>query len=245
MYQFGEVLNRGLFFRFDKKWIENMNWALLPKSSKGVLPVIASHCDNLGQSFPSEQTIAALSGWTEKKVREGINGLVGFPGFELSHYTTKRGRRAKRYKMTFPHEREEGRSFFFHKIIIDGGNWHELKPVSQALYPVMRYFGYFDAEEYTLDETNEELISMDVPELYKIREWDLCEAEISIMAEYAGIKRPSVYTALADLAKNFLIEEAVNEQGARTWKVYLIPPRHYKRGYLNKKIRKRAYKDDV
>ena len=85
MFQFEELINRGLFFRFDKKWVEHMNWAALPKPSKGILPVIASHCNETGESFPSEETIAGLSGWTEKKVREGIQGLVGFPGFQFSY----------------------------------------------------------------------------------------------------------------------------------------------------------------
>ena len=246
MYQFGEVLNRGLFFRFDRKWIENMNWALLPKSSKGILPVIASHSNDSGESFPGEQTIAALSGWTDKKVRQGVNGLVGFPGFEVSHYITKRGRRSKRFKMVFPPEGEKERSLFFHKIIIEGGNWRELKPASQALYPVMRYFGYFDSELYTLDEDDDSLLEMEVPELYKIRKWDLCEAEISLMAKYAGIDRRSVYAALPDLERNHLIKEnGPNDEGARTWKVYLIPPFHWKAGYVNKKIIRQSYKDGV
>jgi hypothetical protein len=248
VYQFAELVNHGLFFRFDKKWVENMNWALLPKSSKGILPVIACHCNESGESFPGEQTIAALSGWTDKKVREGINGLVGFPGFEVAYYVTKRGRRAKRYKMTFPPEHEKGRSFFFHKIILDGGNWRELRPVSQALYPVMRYFGYFDQDIYFGQEDSEEnSFGPDEFDLmFKSRKWDLCEAEVSTMADYAGIKRPSVYTALTDLEKNFLIKDAgTNDEGARWWRVYLTPPSYWNRAYLNKKIIRQAYKNDV
>ena len=141
MYQFSDDINRDVFFRFDKRWVENMNWALLPNSSQSILPIIASHCNESGGSFPSERTLAILSGRSDKTVRGGIQGLSGFPGFEVNSYITKRGRRAKKFRMTFPPKREKGRCFFFYKQIIEGGNWLKLKPASQALYPVMRHLG--------------------------------------------------------------------------------------------------------
>ena len=89
------------FFRFDKRWIESMNWARLPKSSKSILPVIGMHCNEKGLSFPGERTIAILAGLTEKTVREGIRGLKGFPGFEISHFATENGKRAKNFQTHF------------------------------------------------------------------------------------------------------------------------------------------------
>ena len=122
MYQFREKINYQQFFRFDKKLVENMNWALLPKSSKAVFPVIACHCNDKGESFPSERTIAIMSGRTDKTVRDGIKGLETFPGFKFTFYVTSRGRRAKRFYINQPSTDIKGRIFPFHKCIIEGGN---------------------------------------------------------------------------------------------------------------------------
>ena len=242
MYQFKEGLNFDTFFRFDKKWIENMNWAMLPKASKAVLPVIAAHCNKAGESFPGERTIAILSGLTDKIARSGIQGLIGFPGFHLSHYITKQGRRSKRFTIEFPPEQEKDRYFFFHKRILEGGNWQQLKPVSQALYPVMRYFAYFDQDLYLeLEESAEpSFTESEFGEFYKNRRWDVCKAEIGIMEDRAGISRPSVYDAIKDLEDCFLIKDhGYDDEGARRWIVYIIPPKRYTAGFLNKTIMKK------
>lgn len=216
-----------------------MNWASIPKSSKAILPVIAAHCDDKGESFPSERTLAILSGRSDKTVREGIQGLIGFPGFSVENYITKRGRRAKRFIMTFPPEREEGRSFFFYKYLIEGGNWRLLKPVSQALYPVMRYFAYFDEEVYLANEegAEDEYDPMEFKEFYKARKWECCEAETTILAKYSHITRPSVYEALRDLGKYFLVEKmGKSDEGVDQWKVFIRPPTYYKRDFLNMEV---------
>ena len=191
MYQFKEGMNTRQHFWFDKKLIENMNWAMLPKSSKAVYPVIASYCNRAGIAFPGEEAIAALCGRTEKVVREGIRGLDGFPGFDFEYYTTKRGRRAKRYLLSFP-RREKGRSFPFHKEIIEGGNWSLLKPTAMALYPVMRHFGYCDDEQEPTDDS----IFID----FIGRDCDFCRAETNLLAKYSGISRSSISEALNSLA---------------------------------------------
>jgi DNA-binding transcriptional ArsR family regulator len=248
MYQFSDPIDYDHFFRFDKWWIKNMNWALLRKSSKSILPVIAMHCDEMCLSYPGERTIAILAGLTDKTVREGIQGLNGFPGFEVSNYISNKGKRAKKYRLAFPSKCEKGRSFFFHRCIVEGGNWQELKQISHALYPVMRYFAYFEQDIYvekekSLGETAS--TDEDFKNLFKNRKWDICEAEITILAKYTGISRPSVYEALEDLEKHYLIERlGLNGEGKVTWKVFLIPPKHYRREYLNTQIAKR-YKSEI
>lgn len=236
MYQFSDDLNYDVFFRFDKRWIENMNWASLPKSSKAILPVIAVHSDAKGESFPSERTLAILSGCSDKTVREGIRGLIGFPGFNVDDYITKRGRRAKKFRLIFPPEGEEGRSFFFYKLLIEGGNWRLLNPASKALYPVMRHFAYFDKDLYLENEEGaaDKYDPMEFEEFYKARKWDCCEAETSILAEYSHITRPSVYGALKDLEEHSLIEKmGKNDEGVSQWKVFIKVPKYYKREFLN------------
>ena len=245
MYQFKDEVHENVFFRFDKLWVKNMNWALLPKSSKAVLPVIAVHCDKDEIAFPSEQTIAIQSGLTEKTVREGIKGLLGFPGFKLDHYITKRGRRANKFRFNFPPEDEEGRCFFFYKTIIEGGNWSLLKPVSKSLYPVMRHFAYFDLEVYLQKHKYAYQIyhpDKDFKKLYKTRQWDICGAEIPIMAKYANITRQSVYEALYDLTEKGLIKPMAKSR----WKVFLSPNKTYTKESLNRKIiRRYGEKNDL
>jgi hypothetical protein len=83
MYQFGEDFNLEARFPFQRKWIENRNWSMLPSASKAILPVISSYANAIGEAWPSEQTIGIVAGLSAKQVRTGINGLEGFPGFSL------------------------------------------------------------------------------------------------------------------------------------------------------------------
>lgn len=232
MFHFPNEVDWTRFFRFDKKWVENMNWARISPAAKAVLPVIACHCNENGRSFPGEETIAALSGLTAKSVRKAIRvDLDGFPGFDWQYYLTRRGKRGKSFQITFPPKGVKGRTFFFYRGIIDGGIWCELKPVAQALYPVMRYFSRYDAEE----DENEE--ASDFDELYAARQSELCSAEIGELAKYSGIDRRSVATAVKSLEENFLLEPSLDESGEKIWKVYLNPKTYWKASYLNRKLK--------
>ncbi len=236
MYQFKEELNYRVFFWFDKLLIKNMNWALLPKASKAIFPVIGCHCNKHGIAFPGERTIAILSGRTDKKVREGIRGLEDFPGFRVSDYITSRGRRAKEYFIKIPSTDENGRKFPFHKLVLECGNWRELKPTAQALYPVMRCFGFFDIHWYVdVDDIDSEV--NDFEEVYRNRKYDYCTADPDVLAQFAGISKKSIKSALDDLARNFLIEPSGRYyDDTPLFKVYLQPFRIYTREFLNKKI---------
>ena len=233
MFHFPNEVDWTLFFRFDKKWIENMNWSRITRAAKATLPVIACHCNNRGQSFPGEETIAALSGLTPMSVRKGIRvDLDGFPGFNWEYYHTKRGKRGKRFLLTFPQKGTKGRSFFFYRGIIDGGLWRELKPAAQALYPVMRYFSRYDFDEdQDLDDQS------DFNECYSKRKWELCGAEIGQLAKYAGINRRSIPEAIRSLQENFLIDPYMDLNSEKAWKVYLIPEKYFKASYLNQKLK--------
>lgn len=238
MYFFKENFDSIGCFWFDKKLIENYQWAGLPKASKAVYPIICSFMNDNGESFPSEQTISMRAGRTEKIVRDGIEGMNDFPGVKITKYVTQKGRRSKKFFITKPPV-EKGRLFPFHKKIIEGGNWSQLKPTAQALYPVMRYFGFFNIDLYCEIE-NQEYEPSDFDEIYKGRQWDFCEAETSIMAQYAGIDRKSISVALNSLKENFLIEELENYYG---WKVYLHPQCSYKISFLNKNAIRRMGKN--
>ena len=234
MYQFKEDFNENQFFWWDKKLIENMNWALLPKSSKAVFPVIACHANNKGEAFPGEQTIAILAGISNKIVREGIRGLEAFPNFRCDYYLSRRGKRAKRFFLNIPSSNNGGSAFPFYKFILEAGIWREMRPIAKALYPVLRYFGFFDINLYSELE-GLEFCETDTEEVFPDREYDLCEAELKILAEFAGIHRNSINAALNDLVRNFLIEPLTVLSG---WKVFLKSKDNtiWKRDYLNKEI---------
>ena len=70
-----------------------------------------------------------------------------------------------------------------------------MRPSAKALYPVMRYFGYFSIDDYAELEYGEPC-DEDFKEVYPYREFDFCEAEIGILAKYAGIHRNSIKSAL-------------------------------------------------
>jgi hypothetical protein len=239
MYQFKEGCNHKQFFWWSKRLIKNKNWALLSKSSKAVFPVIACHCNKKGGAYPNERTIAILSGLNDKSAREGIRGLEAFPNFKISHYLTKRGKRAKKYYLNLPAANVKGRSFPFYKFILESGQWKELKPTAKALYPVMRYFSFFDINIYSEIE-DLGIDEGDYNETYPDRKYDFCEAEKKVMADLAGINRRSMNTALNDLERNMLIEPIGGNYG---WKVFpkSKDDKIFKRSYLNEKI-KASYK---
>jgi hypothetical protein len=234
MYHFKEECNSTQFFWWKKQLIENKNWASLPKSSKAVWPVIACHTNERGIAFPGERTIAILAGVSDKIAREGIRGLEGFPGFEWDYYLSKRGKRTKNFKVKLPSANYRGSAFPFYKFILEAGFWREIKPSAKALYPVMRYFGYFDINQYAELE-DLEIYEGDYNEAYPDRNYDFCEAEKGVMAQYAGLHKNSLYAALQDLESNDLIETLNDYSG---WKVFLRSKddTFFKRDYLNEKI---------
>ena len=216
MYQFKENCNQKQFFWWPKRLIKNKNWALLPAASKAAWPVIACFCNQEGVAFPGERTIGILSGRSDKQVRAGIKGLEAFPDFEMNYYTTKRGRRSKRFYLKLPSRNVNGSSFPFYKYVLDSGVWRELKPSAQALYPVMKYFSFFDIDTYNEMENGEAEYN-EFDEIYKNRKCDYCHADKNVMVELAGITVRSISSALNDLERNSLIELIDHE----AWRIFL------------------------
>jgi hypothetical protein len=230
MYQFNDNFNNRALFWFKKSLIENMNWAMLPKASKAIFPVIACHANKDGKSFPGELTIGILSGLSKAQVRKGIRGLNSFPDI-----TVDVKKRPKRFNVKLPQEAIKGKTFPFYQVVLEYGLWRELKPTAKALYPVMRSFSKFDLETYLDIEGDEEKCYADFDEVYKDRKYDLCDENRNLLAKFAGIHRNSVNDALNDLERNYLIEWNAEW---KLWKVYRKSKneRYWKRGYLNEKI---------
>jgi len=213
-----------------------MNWAALSPAAKAVYPVIASFANRQGIAFPGEQKIADLAGRTEKKAREGIRDLEGFPGFRVAPYVTKRGRRSKKFFLELPTRSDNGQAFPVYKLTFEMGYWLKLLPSAQALYPVIRRFSYFELDLYNeLEDQEGPDVADFFREDYSTRKYDFCNADRGIMAERAGITIRSMRGALESLQKGLLIEPVDGD----TWKVYFrLPPTRWTPGHLNQRVMK-------
>jgi len=237
MYQFTQITNPRQFFLFDRNIIKEKRWNMWSQSAKAVYPVIASFADETGECFPSELTIAILSGRSEKVARDGIASLAEQDAIKIKPYISSRGHRMHKYHLAVakpPYDK--GRWFPFLKCVMTGGNWRMLTPTAQALYPVMRRFAGFSYSDY---EGAPECEDSDFMEAYQNRDYDLCSADPALMCELAGITRKSYPDAMNQLRQRFLIECASNDDdGRQQWKVFLSPPKIYKPEYLNDETQK-------
>jgi hypothetical protein len=240
MYQFNDEFNHKSFFWFRKKLVADMNWAILSRPAKAIFPVISCYADKNGIAWPGERTIAILSGYSDKAVRQGIRELEGFSGFKWSPYTTKRGKRSKKFNVKLPQENNKD-CFPFHQYLLESGMWRCMQPTSKALYVTMRAYSYFDYDEY-FDELDEAYPpDEDFNEEFANRLFDFCDADRGVLIKHSGISRRSLYTALNDITTNFLIEQLEHNR----WKVFLKPTNPdggymiKTRSYLNKQLCKK------
>ena len=222
---FKSVENWEQHFWFDKDIVRTGLWARLPRAAQAAFPVIAAHCDRHGTAFPSQWRIGAQCGRTERALHAPLKKLVEQAGCVTRELkTTARGRQQYWYRVTFP-PRERGRSFPFHKAIIDGGNWRLLKPTAQALYPVLRTFSHVCVEDVMEEadcsyvEINEYFGSVSIAEFEG--DWDTA-------CRYSGISGRSV-----DNAATSLIERGLLSFDDDRCLVYRKPKHTYKAAYLN------------
>jgi len=229
IYEFPEEINEINFFTFEKKLILEKQWAALPPAAKSIFPVICSHCNAEGSCYPSEQTIAILSGCTAKTVQTGLKGLRSMEKvFHIKKKLTNIGHHRNTYQIDFP-EQKKGIMFPFHKSIIESGNWSLLTRSAKALYPVMRAFSFWEdnlTDQFDIDD-------------YKEREYDFVNAERDVLNDHAGIHGSTFYKALHSLQENYFIEDIGINGGYKTWKVFLRPKRGYEAEYMNKLVLKR------
>jgi len=239
MYWFREEINWHAHFWFDKRLITSGLWAKLPKASKSVYPVIGCFRNAQGLSYPSERTIAILCGRSEKTVRAGIRGLEGLYNLKIFGYLTPRGRRSRKFYLAAPPKRP-GRAFPFYRCLLEKGLWQDLTPTAQALYPVLRCFGFFDADLYRAF-VDPEFQDAALDTVLASRDFDFCEADPMELVRHAGISKPSLLPALQSLKKNRLVKALDPDPRGRgsLWQVYFKTTAWYPREYLNEKVRKR------
>jgi hypothetical protein len=238
VYRFTEEINDDVYFRFNRMNIRNKRFAHLPLPSKSILPVIGVHCNKYGVCNPSKETIAIMAGCCEKTVYNGLQGLQKYPGFEMSQYVTSRGRKANKYLIVPPSMDKKAQSFDFYKSIITGAIWQYLTPKAHALYMVMRHYSFHDQHTYMALEEDDEICDLGVMEMFASRKFDFCEAELDVLAEYAGIGLDTAGGAMEELIRYFLVEK-IEEDECPPWKVIIRPQYHYVTEPLNQSIRER------
>ena len=205
-------------------------------STKSIYPVIGCHTNKDGAAFPSQQTIADLSGCTAKTVREGIQGLLSIPWVELKNRITTRGTRQKIYIIK---PGDEGTKYFsFYKAILESGIWRELSvqyksKAAHAIYCTCLAYAFFDFDLYA----ELECLDYDVNEFwqsddFKKRGYDFLSADLDIIAYKAGVDIKTAKKAIQALINTGLLEEILDME-RQTWKIRRSPNIRYNRDYLN------------
>lgn len=242
IYQFTNnwLDNMDNFFYFNKNLVRTDIWANLGKCAKAIYPVIACHCDQKkgNKAFPSQLTIAILSGYKIPSVKNGIQELKNTSSMEFKVLPE---RHHNSYEIILP-ARQSTAKFKFHKAIIDSGTWRELSPSAKALYPAMRTLSHFnpeDLDEYAPEFDYEKFNFQD--EVYSYRQYDFCTETKAELCRRAGIDRKSFETSLENLIEIGLVSPGTGDRGNEYWKVNFYPIRNWKQDYLNEKV-KRLFK---
>ncbi len=173
---------------------------------------------SLGGNWETEKRIGDLAGLREKTVRKGIKNLEASNILKVSWSVSSRGNRLRNFHVrpalpqfnTNSHRNYSKAPFpFYSSIILSTWRcWKDLTRTAKALYPVMRYFA-FNEKKYSKEE-------------YLQRDFDCCTAKPDVLAEYAGITKRSLKSAINSLAANDLVEE-IEESHGTAWHVYLRP----------------------
>lgn len=203
-------------------------WSGLGRSAQALLPVILRHTDEKGVAFPSEGRLAAMAGLTRKTVRSAAKELEGYQLLSIFKRVSRAGRRLNSYHIT----KLCSDGIQLPSIFIDSGLWSELTPAAKSLSIAFRLFGQPRPD---LDpEFGEWLKGEDWEAYLNGRDADYCNAEPSVLRNFAGIG-PRVWgSAIQSLQKHYFIEP--DEHSATFWRVFIQPPKLLSVSYLNAKL---------
>lgn len=186
-----------------------------------------------------------MAGIKPDTASKGVHGLSGYPGFRIERISKNGLDFQHRYTMRQEELKERGRSFPFHKAIIEGGNWAQLSPSAKTLYPVLRTYSRFDLELAGLIEPEKyEQFGLDVAAAYPMRDMEFFDPfdengadRLKGIARVAGISDSKTITrAIQSLAACELVEW---RQDYKSLVVFLIPRRTFKADLLNAEVQKR------
>jgi hypothetical protein len=224
-----------LFIRIRRSYFEEMIWRDWPKATKAIVPVIMKHSDARGYSFPSQTRIAIYAGITKKTVRQGLSELKIFQDFDIKREFNRRGWMKNKYWFKPTPRNEKGAVFISHAFF-NGGNWSLLSPTAKAIYPVLKYFCFWDFDLYQEYEATCEDPS-EFNEVYCDRKFDFLSADPEAIAELSGVSKKSITSAFQSLENHHFMESIGMMNDRETWKLFTKPPHIYKSTYMNEQVR--------
>lgn len=239
---FPDDIREELFIRIKGSYFQDKTWKNWPKATKAIVPVIMKHSNASGHSFPSQTRIAIYAGITEKSVRQGFSGLQNFPDFGIKRVFNRRGWMKNKYWFKPATKNEKGAVFISHAFF-NGANWALLTPTAKAIYPVLKYFHFWDFDLYQEYEEMDEPPS-ETCEVYNDRKYDFLSADPEAIAEYSGVCKKSIPPAIKALTDNYFIEPIGMVDGRITWKLFTQPPNTFADD-MNKQARKRYKLDEI
>jgi hypothetical protein len=238
-FQWTENVDNRLSLRFPRVIIKEEIWSTLKTSSKAVYPCLLKFVNKeTGSAFPCLRTLSIVSGVSEKTAGDGVRGLDGLPGFKRDRYITKRGHTAHTYNIQEPPP-DNNHTIWIQHSFINGGNWSQLTPTAKAIFPVLKYFSWWDERQYLdLEKLGSSIDKFDLINLYTSRQYDFMDAEDEVICRFAGITTRSLQGAYGSLSDHHFISP-LRIAGRKVWEVYISPPKFYRRDWLNKRLPKR------
>ena len=222
--------------------VEPGTWSDLSKSAQAVLPVLIRHADKHNKARPGEERIAAMSGLLDRKsVRKATRELEERSILEVSKVTTRSGKRLKQYSLgaivrdSTTHHIKGREAVRIPSIQIDGGNWARLLPSAKSLAMAFWFFSKPRPDldpDLTEENGGEDWIEGDDFSNYlQTRKVDFCNADSSVLREFAGISARAYSEAVKSLGTHHFIKN--HPWRPDGWVVYVFPPMVVKVSYLN------------
>jgi hypothetical protein len=239
-----KMLPREIVAKEGPNGLEPSIWSTLGRSAQALLPVLLRHADPKGMAYPGEGRIAAMAGITRKTARQAATELEERGLIEIRSTTSRQGRLSKAYRLASSCE-----GVAMPSIFVDGGLWAELRPAAKALAVAFRLFARarpdldpdFDESEYNYGAflsadtwDGDGIAGEDWQEYLNTRTVDFCNAEPSVLRDFAGIGPRIDNDACASLIKrNFIIPDRDRPD---YWQVVVWPSNVMKVSYLNSKL---------
>lgn len=170
IYTFPWKPNPDAKFWLEKDWVFSGEYAELISAAQRLFPAIGIHWNwKTKIAYPSERTLAILTGMDVQTVRKGLRDLADKRPYG---FTIAKDKRRNVYEMFLPYQRpskenggEAGDNFPFHSWVIHSGIYRRLKPVEQLMLMGLKAYSRFDLNGY------DELEELDLSENEKSDYW--------------------------------------------------------------------------
>ncbi len=197
-------MRNDIHYRLPLRLISSHNWATLGKPARAILPVIGVYADREGKAWPGVRIIAELAGYRDARyryIREGMKDLI-----KNKLVIREKPGRHYIYYLTDLAIWKRGRTFFpiYKEAMIISRRWAGLTPSEKSIYPVLGNKAKIHDPE------------VEDSEFHAIG--DIYESERYI--EWAGISRPSFYSAYYSLNHKGLIDSLDEGEGYYRYGIY-------------------------